>query len=378
MTFQDYLNILQTNIRTPKIKVQFLRFTDETPYSEITGDILNSSGNLTINNQNGVRRAIDLTLSNVSGNYIPSPDTLWLGQKFKVYMGLQNNSGETYWISQGVFVTDNPTVMSNYTVSLKGTDKFALLDGTLGGEIDGIYQITLGSNIYTVLKSILSDNNIIQDQITPILDILYKDDITPYTIEKETGATLGEIVLELAALVSANVYYNADGKLVFEQDFNDTVKSSLWDFSANEFNYINSSQTFKFNEVFNAVLVIGDNINGQIFDYQAINNNLQSPTSVPNLGFKRIKVINDSNINTEQRAEDRAKYELKRVMIMQSEFNVDSVPIYHLDVDKIITLTDGGLQLNKERILIDSISIPLSPSGRMSIKAVKSIDLLVA
>ena len=52
--------------------------------------------------------------------------------------------------------------------------------------------------------------------------------------------------------------------LVFEKDILDSTKGSIWTFKSDQYevNYIGGNSTYKFSDVQNDVLVIGDNING--------------------------------------------------------------------------------------------------------------------
>jgi hypothetical protein len=374
IAFEKYLDTLKGNIFKPRVKIEWLRKEDESPYQEITGDIESSSGNLTINKANGSRRSVDLTLNNISGDYIPSFDGLFLRQKFKLYLGLEIN-GEDFFMPQGIFVLDNPTAISTSskaTMTIKGLDKFSLLDGSIGGETSVNYSIPVGSNMYEAIKQILVEAG---DKKEPILHSEFQDIVTPYTVEKEIGDNIGDIIIEYANMLSANVYYDIEGRLVFEKDTDDTVKGSEWDYNTDEFAYLGSSQEYKFGEVFNAVLVIGDNINGEIFDFKAVNSNLLSDTSVPNVGFVRVKVIKDENIYSNELAEERAWYELKKLISIQAKTSINSVPMYHLDVDKVVTLTDNKLKLDKERVIINSISISFKVGGEMTLEVVKATEL---
>jgi hypothetical protein len=87
-------------------------------------------------------------------------------------------------------------------------------------------------------------------------------------------------------------------------------------------------------------------------------------------------IIEDSVINTDALAEDRANYELKRVTALYSDVNITCVPMYHLDVDHVITLTDAALGFNRARLLIKELTIPLSTHGQMTISACVTEELI--
>jgi len=380
-TINDYYTKLRTQYRKPKIKVELLHREDESVYRSITTDLINASGSLRISNVNGLRRQLDLTLNNTSGDYLPNIEGLWLGSKIKLWLGEEIN-GEDFWLPQGVFVLNNPdaeSYISSKTLRIKAVDKFGMLDGTVGGELNSTYIVPVGSNIYTVLRELLngtSTSDLPTDIRIPVLDQAYASEVTPYTLRKEVGDMMGNIIIDIQGMLSSNVYYNVNGEMVFEQDSNDDFKGSLWDFSTEEFNYLGSTVTYKFSDVYNAVRVIGDNVDGNIALYEAQNTNLASPTSIQNLGYQRTLVIEDSVINTDALAEARANYELKRKTALYSEISLTAIPMYHLDVDNVITLTDASLGLNRDRFLINELTIPLGIGGQMTIHASKTEELI--
>lgn len=380
-TINDYFSKLRTRYRHPKIKLELLHREDESVYKSITSDLVNASGSLRISFENGLRRHLDLTLKNTSGEYLPDIDGLWIGSKIKLWLGEEIN-GEDFWFPQGVFVLNNPdaeSYLSSKLLRIKAVDKFGMLDGTVGGELNSTMIIPVDSNIYAVLREILngtSTQDLPVDIKTPVLDQAFINEVTPYTLRKEVGDVLASVILELQGMLSANVYYNVNGEMVFEQDYNDDTKGSLWDFSVSEFNYLGATRTYRFDEVYNAVRVIGDNVDGDLALYEARNENLASPTSIPNLGYQRTLLIEDSVINTDALAEARAKYELKRVTALYSDISINAVPMYHLDVDHVITVTDPALGLNRTRLLIKDITIPLSHEGQMNIVASVTEELV--
>jgi len=386
VSFERYLeHIIEDNVRRPIIKIELLRYEDETVFDTITGYAINENSTLNIENKNGQRRSIGLELINTNKHFLPSPDGIWLRQKIKVWAGLTIDSEEKFF-PMGVFVVQDPTAVSQLSdkrFSLTATDKFSLADGSVGGETEGIYNIPVGTSIPDAIRLVLQPSDDAQREVfydpkEPIVDVSFDSDVTPYTIEIADGAPVGDILFELATQVSANIYYGVDGRLIFERDEDDSNKGPQFNFEAGDFNFMGGSQRFYNSKVYNAVNVVGANINGDIASAYLENNNLLSDTSIPNVGWKRVKKIEDPNISTDALALTRAKYELKRTINLQSENTFSCVPIYHLDVDGIITLTDDDLNLNKERNLINSISLPLSTGGTMSITCAKSIDLIIS
>ena len=386
ITFERYIEVLKEDkIRKPKVRVEFLRYEDESIQNTVTGYVLGDSGSINIQNKNGQRRSCSFTLTNITGDFTPNIDGIWLRQKIKVWSGLEID-GEDYLLEQGVFVIENPRVISkgsDHTLQITASDKFSLVDGSIGGETDGIYIIPVGSSVSSAIRGILkpstdAQKEIFYDPIDPLISVGFDSYMTPYTITITEGQNIGEALMQLARMVSANIYYNTHGQLVFEPDTNDNEKGSQFDFFSGDINYMGTSQLFKNSDVYNAVLVVGMNINGNIARAYIENTNPLSDTAIQNVGWKRCLKVDDQNISTDLLAEARAVYELKRVINLQNEHSFECVPMYHLDVDNVITITDTqSLKINRERYLITSISLPLSVGGTMSIECVKSIDLLL-
>jgi hypothetical protein len=143
-----------------------------------------------------------------------------------------------------------------------------------------------------------------------------------------------------------------------------------FDFTDEDFLYMGASAEYRFSDLYNSVLVVGDNINGNIYDSRVQYTNLLSSVSIPNMGFERVKVIEDPNIDTEERALLRAQYELKRLVCLQSAIDVSCIPLFHMDVDNVFSLTDLSMNLDGTRFLINSFTVPLQTSGSMSLNAV--------
>jgi hypothetical protein len=123
-------------------------------------------------------------------------------------------------------------------------------------------------------------------------------------------------------------------------------------------------------------MVVGDNVNGNLALGIARNDDPSSPLSTHQIGEKLAPPITDAVIDTDARAQDRANYEIKRYASLPTEAVITCIPLFHLDVDQIITVTDSHENLSEERFLINSFTIPLNPSGgTMTINASKANDL---
>ena len=395
LTVRQYLDILESGESfTYNARLSFLRIIDESVANTITADILD--GNLTVNWQNGTRRSVSLTLANIDGEYNPNPYGIWVNSKFLLELGIDRNGDEIYF-KHGVFVVSEPQINSTSSsnrITLNGIDKFSLLDGTNGGNLDGTYLIPVSTDVNTAIKSILdlyldANSQFPIDAKSPKLQALIPTiaspnlDKTPYTMRTERGRTYGDVLLELNSMVSRNMYYDEAGHLVFEEDYDDSIKGSLYhykdvlDSGKNKNIYLGSTLNYKWRELYNSVQVVGfTDSNGVIYDYTAKNDNSTSRTSIQRIGVKFLS-LDFPEIYNDELAQVRAEYELKRRNAMQSSISISCVPNLSLDVDRVIEITESAYGFDAERMLITGFNLPLQNNGIMSLSAVKTEELAI-
>ncbi len=378
-TFQDYVDAYDKPL-IPITRLTFLQSEDESPYGEsIEEDIID--GYVEVNLKNGIRRGCTITLDNKDGKYNPNKYGIWVNKKFLLEAGLRID-GEDYYFPQGVFVMSNPVITSKSgsKARITGVDKFALLNGQLGGKLQYTFGVPVDSDILTIIKSILNiyidapRDQIKLDPKNPILEPLGSITTTPYTIYEEIGGNYGNILMHLTEFVSRNIYYNEIGRLVYEEEIDDSLKGSIWDFGEGDAFYQDSTYEYDFDNLRNVVTVIGDNVNGSYAYYAVENVNLASPTNIYQIG-RKLEILEDPIINTNDLARQRAEYELKRLNVMQSALSFQCTPLYHLDVNQVVTITDDDLELDNERFLIESFRLPLGGKQNMSLSVAKTYEL---
>ena len=163
-TIADYLKAL----RQPFIKTCRLRFLNpdgSTAFALDNNFLMKknktfiANGQITVNLQNGQRRSASITLDNVNGEYEYAYNKLWFGQEIALDEGIILPNDEIYYIQQGVFLLMNPqetVAPEEHTISYSLVDKWANLDGSLYGNLDGTYMVPAGSNIFSAIASLLA------------------------------------------------------------------------------------------------------------------------------------------------------------------------------------------------------------------------------
>lgn len=367
------IDVLKRPVYKPRFRL-FVLNPDETINYEIPQeDIIINSGNFTENYQNGQRKSVNINLVNIDGKYTPSINTIWVHNRFRFDVGLEFD-GQVYWFPRGIYVLGNPSAShqdSDKQVALTLVDKFAVLEGK-AGILEATYEIPVDSDIEQAIIGILTLDNGSGAPIDlkPIIyDRAFKGLKMPYTLSKDAGSTLGEMLLEIGTILNAEVYYNSQGNLCFiniNETTLDVQKASLWDYEDTERDYYNATANYDFENAVNEVHVVGDNINNEIFSAMAKNNNPASPLCVQRIG-RRIEYINDSNIYSDDLAQQRADYELRKFGILKTTMSVNVSFNPLLFVNNLITITDQYYNIQRERFLIQSISYSIGEQCQMSI-----------
>ena len=395
VTFNDYLKALQEPVLVPCIRMEWLH-ADGTVAYEITQDLYNTTGTLNINYQAGARRSFNIQIHNVDSRYDIMIDKIWFGQQLRLSLGLIID-GEYYFIPQGVFYITNPTEIYNpsqRTIQINCTDKWAYLDGSLFGNLDGIYQVPLNTNIFTAIKQLLlteKGNGYSIDSIPPLVNNYFLTKMvslsdgskvpiinTPYTLRVERGSTYADVLLQFNTMLAGMIYYNEYGQMIIEPndyDILDRNKEVVWRFNPGNSEMLTKSTEYKFTEMYNDIMTFGAVLNGNLATGRATNRNVRSDTCVQRIGYKT-KVFEDTNYYADELAQSWAEFLLRQYTILNRSITLTCSPMYHLDVNKIIEITDVENNYRQEKFLINSLSIPLSYSGVMTINATSVNDLI--
>ena len=370
----DYCEAIKSRRMKPIFHL-FTLFHDETVSGDLT-PYLTDDGEMTISYENGMRRKLSVGLINPYEKWSPSPFSgfLWKGQKFALYIGFRTPAAE-YIRPAGVFVLEDfelPYKLKNGKYTLNMVDKFGGLDGTVGGKIVSPIEVARGSNIRNMTVGLLSEYKQIGQQFdpTPIhFPISFYSATTPYTITKATNNNRGEIFKSFATMLNSDIFYNEYGNLCYENSQDNTTvnsKGAIWNFTDDDLDILNPAVKVNIQQVYNVVYIEGANIHGNVVDVIKKNTNPKSPTNVTRFEPTIFKVT-DENIYSEELANKRADYELFKKSLLPISLNFTSPLIPHLDVNQVVNVFSNKHKFLNSRFLINSISIPISGTAKMSI-----------
>ena len=113
--WNEYITALRSGRFTKICRLRFLNpdgstafALDNDPANKKSGAFI-ADGTLTVNQQNGTRRTVDLTLNNVDEEFAYNYNKVWFGTEIALDMGIVTASGTEIWFPQGVFRVDSPT-----------------------------------------------------------------------------------------------------------------------------------------------------------------------------------------------------------------------------------------------------------------------------
>lgn len=398
-------------LRKPFVKLCRLRFLqpdgstafalDNNPKNKFSRAFI-EEGQISVNLQNGRRRTATVTIANVDARFDYDVNKIWFGQEIALDEGLYLSDGTEFYIQQGIFLieTPNETVEPNRrTVTYNLVDKWANLDGTLFGNLEGTYEVTAGTNIFKPIAAMLSfekGNGYLLDRIKPIFTEYYNNlyqelpdgtlaslSTVPYTltINSEDG-TYGDVILELAAMLNAWVGYDSAGALRIEpsqDDILDSNKPVLWQFSQEETQLLGLSYTVKNTEVFNDYIVIGE----MLEDYKQPSGRAQNldPSSDTNVNIigRKTKRVHKAGYGTDRMCVDFAVWKLKRSAVLQKAVNISCSQIMHIKENELVTVVRTDKPGNPvERHLVQGFTRPLASAGAMTISCVSVNDFPIA
>lgn len=358
----------------PKFRLFVLNQDESVSYEIPQEDIILNSGSYNENYQQGQRRSLSVSLVNIDGRYTPSINGIWVNNKFRFDIGIEIDN-EIFWFSRGIYVIGNPTStrgISEREVTIELLDKFARLEGNMG-TTEGTYEIPVDTDVEQAIKDILmldAGDGYPLDLKPIIYDDVFRGLKTPYTLTKEAGAPLSELILDLAMMLNAECFYNTDGNLCFisiNDTTDDSNKSLIWTYDEDNNMCSVLNPNWEFAGVINEYHVIGDNINGELFSAKASNDNAGSPLCIERIG-RRVGLLEDQNIYSDDLAQQRADYELRKASILKTTVSVSSSFIPLLFVNNIVEISDEFYNWDREKFIIQSIGFGLGNETEMTLE----------
>lgn len=355
---------------------------------EVQGNIISGSidigadiSNSTNTNNSTIRRTCSIDMVITDSSFLVSQNSkIWMDKWFRVELGIRNlKTDNIVWFNKGIFAVNNPAIKYNPSTNvlhIEGLDLMYTLDGTLGGELGMITRIPAGTKISDVVKdTVWKLGKISQTQIY----IEQNDYELPYDIEKTATDTVYSILEEIRDLyMDWEIFFDEEnGRFIYQKIKNRYVANPLPNFENDVimFNFLEEHDLvidyqldYDFQNVKNKIIIWGAQLDDGIqIHHELVNDNPDSPFNIDKLG-EIIKTIEEDNIFTNDQAEQRARYELWKHNNLCEKVTVLMLPVYFLDVNKLIEFNKPQINL-VGKYLIDNISIPFETDGTMNLSA---------
>lgn len=406
--WQAYLQTVSTGTFTKLARLDFLQpdgsiafSVDNNPKNQHAGAFI-QDGELSVNLQNGSRRQVTVMLSNIDGAFDYNVNHLWFGSQIRLMEGLVLPDGSDFYLPQGVFYLRDPEDVvspSRRVIQYTLTDKWAYLDGTLFGNLEGWALIERGENILDGITGLLQKdrgNGIPIDNVPPIYTTYYNNKTVtladgttapwlnaPYTARFDNnGVTLADIALELNKMLVGWIGYDQNGQLRVDaayEDILDADKPILWQFTPRNSNFLGTTYSVKNTEMYNDIIVIGQAITGtHIPAGRAVNQDPSSDTNINLLGL-RTQIKEESYYYADEQCQELAEYYLKRATVLKKSVSIQSTQLFHITENNLVTVERTDKPGNPvERHLITGFSRPIAQGGQMELTCTSVNDFPMA
>lgn len=360
-------------------------------------------GTLDVNLQNGQRRSASVLLTNLDSAYEFAVNKIWFGQQIRLMEGMLLSNGEEFYLPQGVFYVSDPQETfepNRRTVMYNLVDKWAYLDGTLFGNLEGIYEVPVNTNILTAAASILAldrGNGYPVDREAPIFSDYWNDKtvtlesggtvsvlLSPYTYRCDSmGGTYADILLELATMLVAWIGYDQTGHLRMDagdDDILDIEKPIVWTFSPTQKELLGATYSTKITQVYNDVIVEGQALDdGAIPMGRATNLDPRSDTNIYSTLGRRTLRREGTGYYAAEQCKQYAAYLLKRNSILQKSVSISSSQIFHLTENTLVQVRRPDKPgAPTERHLVTGFSRSLSGTEPMTVQCTSVQDFPTA
>lgn len=342
-----------------------------------------TSGSIAVSGDSLIRRTGNLSLI-VDPDLMPSKNSvIWYGKYFKLYQGIVDLSDpkqEPVNFLLGTFLVDEATLSvaaDNSSIQIKLSDKMTQYDSDgANSTLEHQLVIPAGTPISVAIRMMME---LVGETSFGQIDESSEDEVMTYDYTKEIGTNIIDIIKELRDYYMDYICgYNIKGEFEFKkieiQKETDSI-TPKWEFNSTQTDRadltVSFSESYNLRDIKNRVIVYGSTSTktgytpmGEVKIVDAKN-----PFNIDAVG-QRTKIDTDTNLTNDIQCVAKARYEIWQTAHFQEKATITTIPIYVLDANDIITITNPETKENY-RYSIDSFTLNLGIEGEMSITAHK-------
>ncbi len=324
-------------------------------------------GSVSVDTARSERRHFEMSLRNEDGALDNYPGGFWYDKVIKPYRGVryltETESGfvETEWEAQlGEFLLDE-IATDNFPLitRVKGRDQtIKLLEDELGQST----TFTAANSMETVIRALALNGGITKFLFPNTSNVLAKD----YAFEG--GTARWEAMTKIATAFSHELYFDGHGYLVL-RPFRDPITSPVvvtFRTGPTAGNLAKFTKVANPSRLYNAVDVTGESTNQVPVFARAENRNPASPTSIENLGRRKVYKYKSAFLDSELQANTLAASFLAVYGLESFVINWESIVMFWLEGSDIVDFVDPNPNPgDPTRFLLGDFNIPLG-LGTMS------------
>lgn len=327
-------------------------------------------GRVSVDATRSVRRSLTLQTVDIDGTLTPTSDNRVLtpyGTEIRVWRNtIDPATGVTYSVQQGVFVITGVSLTATddagVRIDIKADDRAYLVSSS---RLAKTLTLTTGKKISEAIAQVLDASPVSANYDRSRLAT------TSYTIDTkyvQTGDDPWQVITGLAMAAGQMAYFDVYGRVVTASipSMDDLLAYSDWSYVEDSSNtVVEVSRDFDSDGVVNGVIVIGAGsdfaaaVRGETYDTF-----LGSPTSSNTVYGKRPTRVDSSYIRSAAQAQFVAESMLPLYVGQKVDFSM--VPNPAMDVHDIVEIESTRLGF-RTNVLVDSIDLPLEPSGTMRV-----------
>ncbi|HFI0463209.1 TPA: flagellin [Streptococcus suis] len=351
---------------------------------EHTGRVLETitgkaeSGVLKASSESMIRRSIALSLA-VDKDIFPAPNSLiWFNKIAKVYVGIKNNAKKndlinfligTYWITIGKYKVNG----AESRVELEMEDK---MSKWIDKQLEFPIKINRDTPINVAIQAVME--HIGETEFGYIAETL-PGEVVPFTLEFKVGDEITNVIKLLRDMyMDYTCGYDVQGRFEFrkiEVQFEKDLAETKWRFDSDDEGILKTlisfEESYDLSEIRNRIVVYGatSQRSGMTAQGEARVTDGSSPFNIYSIGEKT-KIIRAEKLSTDDQCIAMARYEVFKNSSFRESCTIDTVPIYFLDVNDIITIRHPYTKV-ESKYIIESFTFGLGVVSTMTIVARK-------
>lgn len=337
-----------------------------------------TGGSISVDSASMTRRSGSLKME-VERDLMPSHDgVIWFNRLIRVYQGIVDMSAfprEPINFLLGTFIIEECSLSvgsGTGEIDIKLADKMSLYDKD---SLDNELKLSEGIPIHEAIRKLME---LVGETEFGEIHESKEGEVIPYEYTKPAGTEIESILKDLRDMYMDYICgYNVRGEFEFKKveiQKEVDVKEPKWRFDSTNDDRadltLSFKEDYKLKDVKNRILVFGAaDKSGYAPSGEVRITDSKSPFNIDAIGV-RSKVIIDSKLSNDIQCVTKARYEVWKTAHFQEKCSISSVPIYLLDGNDIIEVTNPTTGLSY-RYMIDSFSIDLGIEGDMNITAHK-------